>query len=120
MRPANCPGEDLIRPPELTILPFQALEPLTLVTGQAGAQAVVDLGPSDPVAQRLMRDADPVWTWLQPLTSQNLQEPRGDSGRPSARLGHGSGRWPSAACRSMTPRGSLPISGRSCLSGDHR
>src|SRR4030095_3244839 len=50
--------EDLIRPAQLPDLPLQLVEARALFAGQAKPQTVVDLGAADPVAQRLMRDAE--------------------------------------------------------------
>jgi hypothetical protein len=50
--------EDLIGPPQLPDLPLQRLQPLALIAGQPWAEAIIGLGPTDPVAQRLVRDAE--------------------------------------------------------------
>jgi len=51
-------AQDLIRPPELAVLPLQLLHPGPLVTRQAPAPAGVDLLPAHPLPQRLRGAAD--------------------------------------------------------------
>src|SRR4029453_6172119 len=48
----------LIPPPQLAVLPLQGLQPCTLVAGQPRSEAFIGLGPTDPLAQRLGRDAE--------------------------------------------------------------
>ena len=50
--------QDLIGPTQFSVLPLQGLEALVLVGGQAGPEAVVNLGRSYPLAERLVRDAE--------------------------------------------------------------
>lgn len=45
--------EDLVGPPELTVLPAELLQLLPLLGGEPVAEALVHLGPADPVAQGL-------------------------------------------------------------------
>ena len=51
-------AQDLVGLAQLAVLALQRLDPLALVRGRPGAQALVALGLPHPVAQRLARAAD--------------------------------------------------------------
>src|SRR5919205_1720335 len=51
-------AEDLVGLPQLADLPLQRLEARALIRRQPGAQTLVALGLSDPLAQGLARAAD--------------------------------------------------------------
>src|SRR6266542_1464540 len=48
-------AQDLVGPSEHVVLPLQLLHPRPLLGRQAWPEAVIDLGPADPAAQRLRR-----------------------------------------------------------------
>src|SRR5712692_3770445 len=50
--------EDLIRPPQLEVLPLEFLDPLAFLGGEALAFAAIDLGLAQPVADALGVDAE--------------------------------------------------------------
>src|SRR5262249_62280096 len=50
--------QDLVGPPQLEVLPLELLEPLPLLSCQAGPPALVPLGLAHPLPERLRCTAD--------------------------------------------------------------